>query len=121
MKPTVIDFQSMSGDSLTLKIKMVDSARAPYDVSWATVIKWKLARKNTDTVYLIEKALTAGVAVIHDMGPPEAYYITVDLVENDSKDLSGDFYHECELRDGSGKVVTAFIGTGTFIKDLITS
>jgi hypothetical protein len=43
------------------------------------------------------------------------------LVPADTADLSGKYYHECEIKDVSGKTKTVFWGTGRINADKVNA
>jgi len=112
------DFSMHSGDDRVLEVTINDSAGSAVDISTAT-ITWALSRISTTAVEpkgaaLLTKTLGAGVTLID--GPNGR--CDVALVEADTDDLAGSFYHEMQIVI-SGDTSTVMYGTVTIKKDLI--
>lgn len=113
--PSQIPFTMVSGDTKTLKVKCVGTNRLPYSLAEAISIKWQVA-KSVNSAAVIEKSLTDGVSSLQD---GDDWYIVVEIAEEDTEDLKGTYYHECEVRFSDGGVATPFAGDLEIKQDLI--
>lgn len=118
-KPTEINFTLVSGDSLTLRVKLVDRRGRPFDASAITQMRWHVARTvrtpEADRVIRKDQGL---MSIVQD---GDDWFLLVPIFPADSEDIKpGDYYHECELRDDAGTVLTPFTGICTIQEDMLT-
>ncbi len=116
------NFTITSGDDHVLTIKVDDGATTPVaiDISGFTVW-WHAARKSSSGKFSSTSSITKDNdlvfgAVITD-GPGGV--IEVTLVPVDTDDLSGDFFHEAQVRDLAGNISTVMTGDMTIKRDLV--
>jgi hypothetical protein len=121
MTATNQDVAMFSGDTRVLAFTVTQAGDStPVDLTGATAIKWKCARKLSggfSSTVTLSKALGAGITVTD----ADAGQLQVLLSPADTAALSGRFYHELEITDVAGNVSTVAIGTLTIAKDLITA
>ena len=100
----------VAGDYLDLVVTAVDGAGAPLNISGAANLRYSisaiLANGQPSGSPLLTRALGSGVAIT-DAG---AGLFVVTLENGATGDLSGPYYHEAELIDDDGRVVTLFQG-----------
>ena len=103
------DFEIWSGNSLDPLIVELDPS---IDLTGTQVVRWWVG-KNSKSVgmdVLIKKSShpNEGVSLSQDM--EGVWTVRIDLLPDDSEDLVGSFYHECEHVTNSGGVTTLFFG-----------
>lgn len=113
------DFSMHSGDDRVLTVTVLDSAGSAVNITGGT-ITWALSKQAADAVEpkgdaLITKSTSVGGVTITD-GPNGQCSVT--LVEADTADLAGTYYHEMQVVL-SGDTSTVLYGTATIKKDLI--
>ncbi len=109
-----------SGDDHTLNATIRDALEADdgvvVDLSGLMAAEWVLSKRK-NTVEIINKTLGSGITVVDAANGR----LDVTLVPADTADLSGKYYHECEIKDVSGKTKTVFWGTGRINADKVNA
>lgn len=98
------NFELWSGNHATLTIPVLNAAGAVVPITGAA-IKWVLS-KAVDSAALVTKTVGAGVTITNGAGG----IFTVALLPADTSSLWGIYYHEAEVTDGSGNIVTVLTG-----------
>ena len=99
------------GDTKRLHFTITDGSDAgtPLDISDA-IVTWQASKGTASRfsgVPVLTKTLAnGGVRFLDEMNGQ----VLVELLPADTQALSGNFYHELEIRDASGDVATAFVG-----------
>lgn len=93
------------GDSKELVITVTDDDGNFTDLSGATAT-WKLFRTYT-TPPLVQKSTADGGITISD---PLSGQFTVNLVESDTNNIHGQYFHEARLEDLRGYVTIVTVG-----------
>jgi hypothetical protein len=107
-----------SGDSLVIRIRVVDENGDPLDVSTAE-IAYAIAKKAGSTTLVAKSSADADEITVVD-GAGTGDEIQVQLVPGDTDALKGaDYYHECQITDGDGNVYTVMAGTFTIETDQV--
>jgi hypothetical protein len=100
-----------SGDSLIIRIRVVDDAGAPIDLSGA-VIRYEIAQTAGKTA-LVSKSSADG-AITTGAGAGTNDEIVIPILPADTAPLAhrdDGYYHECEVTDVAGNVYTVMAGT----------
>ncbi len=114
-----LDFEMVSGDTKKLKITINNSDDTPYDITGSTDIKWQLFINNTPE---ISKDLGAGIIITDGVNG----ILTISIDPADTDNLEGTYFHELQIKDASGNVLTPRnpdnfdCGEAKIHKDLIT-
>ncbi len=111
------NFEMHQGDTKRLLVSIKDPDGAAISLVGAQSIKWWVARKVTSTTRLLEKAVSTGVTVTDAAGG----LVTIELAPDDTKLVSGDYYHELEVIDAAGDIGTVLRGTITIVRALVTN
>lgn len=106
------NFSMYSGDTKFIDITIVDGNDVPVEIT-GTTIKWVVKRNVRSSVNNVLKTTTDGISIID----PLVGKFQVKLDPEDTDRLSGEFYHEAELKDVQGNVSTILTGTLTIIID----
>lgn len=107
------NFIMCSGDTRTLTVTVNDRVTGdPIDLTGAS-IAWVLAKNNKSTAE-IEKSVGSGITV----ATPASGVFVVTINPADTTDLDGIYYHEAQVTDASGRVVTVMRGRATIETDL---
>ncbi|WP_026694072.1 hypothetical protein [Peribacillus kribbensis] len=108
MTATNQSFTMMAGDSLILTVSVTDENGQPLSLTGASV-KWVAKKRVNSLENDILKTSDNGVSITGSE-------LKIKLDPTDTKDLSGTYYHECELTDSVGNVSTIFKGYVTVEK-----
>lgn len=111
------DIEVSAGDDNIFEVSVQDQNGDPKTLVGAQAIRWWVARKVTSSARVIEKALASGITVTD----PAGGVLQIAIDADDTEGLKGDYYHELEVVDSSGKVQTVLIGTVTVVRTLITN
>lgn len=118
------NFSMKSGDSRTITVTVDDGAIPPVAVDISGFdVWWEMSPLSSSGAFsgtptLQKDSLLAGGVAITD-GPNGVFQVT--LAPTDTDPLSGDFYHEAQVKDGSGNISTVLTGKITIGRDLITA
>jgi hypothetical protein len=113
------NFEISAGDDLILTFQAED-ASSPDPTLYGATIKWWAAR-SADAApedVVIEKSTEDSPSDV-EIVDPEALIFTVTLHRADTIELFRDYYHECQVIDAEGKVLTVTAGTMTVRRTLI--
>ena len=122
MSAPALDFEIYQGDTTKLRVSVVDSDDAVFNLTGCT-IRWWFSKQTASNPYvfsktaLITKSIGSGITVISAI----AGTLTIDLASIDTRTLKGDFYHELEVVDSLGQIQTVLNGTMTILEALITN
>lgn len=105
-------FEMYSGDTRTLTVTVRDTSGAAVDLTGATA-RWALAKK-VGQAALVSKSTGSGIELT-DAANGE---FTVTLDPADTADLVGDYWHEAEVTDSAGRVVTVFQARASIKQDI---
>ncbi len=113
-----------SGDTHTLTVTVDDGATPPavVDITGAT-IWWWASRLSSNGKFSATATLqkdnagTGGITITDALNGE----FQVTLAPADTATLAGEFYHEAQIRDGSGNISTVLTGTLTIKRDLVTA
>lgn len=108
------DFEMFAGDTPTLGFTVADANGDPMDLNGAT-IRWQAARSVNSRPPLIEKSIGSGISVTN----AALGQFDVALAATDTENLRGALYHEAEIIDDQGNVITVIAGTMTVTPTLI--
>lgn len=114
---TEFDFEMHQGDTKRIVVTVKTPAGVVISLIGAQSIKWWVAKKVTSTTRLLEKAVGTGITVtdaLHGV-------LQITISPNDTKTVSGPFYHELEVVDSTGDIGTVLRGTMTVVKALVTN
>lgn len=114
--PSEQDFEIRSGDAVTLEVDVTsDIIDSLYDdaTDMEFLVAWSPYAPTSDIV--IFKTFSNDEIVIVD--PTASLKFAVQLLEADTKDLSGKYYYEARLLQGSN-VTTVTVGTVNIIRTL---
>ena len=111
------DFEMHQGDTKRLAVSVKDPAGAAVSLIAAESIKWWVARRVTSTTRLLEKSVGSGITVTNAAGG----LLTISINPDDTKTVSGDYYHELEVIDAAGDIGTVLRGTMTIVRALVTN
>ena len=107
------DFEIVSGDNSSVQFDVTNQSGAVVDITSATAT-WALARRNHSTT-LVSKTVGDGITIVD--GPNGVLLVSLD--QTDTASLSGDYYHELQIVQSSGRKTTAAYGTASVLTDLI--
>lgn len=96
------NFSMFSGDTKNLIAKVTNEDNLPADLTGASA-KWALKESIDSASNLIFKATPVDIFIINNE-------VHIKLNPDDTKSLSGAYYHECEITDAAGNVSTIFFG-----------
>lgn len=102
----------VAGDDKEIVATIVDEAGAAVDTTGSTATY--VIAEEPGGVAIISKTVGSGIAV---GGGASNNEVTITIDDNDTITFSGQYYHELELIDTTGKVYTAFVGYITFLPD----
>jgi hypothetical protein len=106
------NFEIYAGDSKNITVTVTNADGSPIDLTGAT-IKWALKKRVSSPADITKETNTnAGISVAN----PTTGVFLIPLKPDDTKDLSGVFYHEAEVTDGVGNVSTVLTGEVTIHK-----
>jgi hypothetical protein len=111
------NFEMHQGDTKFLHIAVKDPAGVAVSLVGAKSIKWWVAKKVTSTTRLLEKASSSGITVTNAAGG----LLTISIAPDDTKLVSGDYYHELEVVDATDHVATILRGTMSIVRALVTN
>lgn len=112
-----MNVKMVSGDTKTLRIKVIGTDRLPYSLAEAVRIDWQLAKTVSAATPLLSKEMADEGTGIYQNG--DDWFIDVNLAPTDTEDLSGEYYHECQITMSDGAIATPFAGTFEIVKDLV--
>jgi len=114
-----LNFSMHQGDTKRLSVAVKDPAGVAISLVAAQSIKWWVARKVTSTTRLLEKSdeTDEGITVTNAAGG----LLTIEIDPDDTKTVSGDYYHELEVIDSAGDIGTVLRGTMTIVRALVTN
>lgn len=116
-KTSEVDFNLVRGDSVLLRVELVDYYKKPFDPTAYTSARWCVA-KTSKGVVLLQKDF----ADISYETQDDRWYVTIPIGSEDTQDWKPDsYYHELELRDAVGGVLTPFTGKMVLQRDLNTA
>lgn len=95
------NFTIFAGDSKNIIAKVLDENNLPADLTGCS-IKWAL-KNSVDTIENLILKTTPNINIVGNE-------VHIKLVPDDTKNLVGTFYHECEVVDTAGDVSTIFTG-----------
>ena len=107
----------VSGDTKTIRVKCIGTDRLPYSLAEAVRIDWQLAKTVNSTTALLTKEMADDGTGIYQNG--DDWFIDINIAPDDTEDLAGDYYHECQVTMANGDIATPFSGTFTVVKDLV--
>ena len=114
--PSQIDFTMVSGDTKTLRVKIVGVDRQPFDLSGVSGATWAFAKNSAGPV-LFAKTLGDGVNIVQ-VG--DDWFTDIEIDPEDTEELkAGDYYHEAQLVLADGAIATPYSGLITIVRDLI--
>jgi hypothetical protein len=99
------NFSMYAGDSKNITITVTNDDGTVLNLTNATV-KWALKKRVKSTVNEIYKTTTDGIVITDSLNG----VIKINVTPNDTTNLSGMYYHECEVTDQSGNVSTVTTG-----------
>lgn len=113
------NFEISAGDDLILTFQ-AEGIDSPDATLYGATVKWWAARTREDAPenVVIEKSTEDSPSDV-EIVDPEALIFTVTLHRNDTLELFRDYYHECQIIDADGKVLTVTAGTMTVRRTLI--
>lgn len=106
----------VSGDTKKLRVRVIQPDRSPYSLAEMLTGVWKVAKTVKATAVITKTMADDQITPVQD---GENWYIEIDLEAADTEDLSGSFYHECQITKSDGTVATPFSGTVTIKEDLV--
>jgi hypothetical protein len=102
-----VNFQSFAGDSYWVRYDLFEADNVtPYEIDPGATAKFVLKRGVADPQNAIIKQSPAIIIAENK--------VTVYLSPADTLDLSGQYYHECELTE-NGEVFTIGFGNANFL------
>lgn len=109
----------VAGDYLDLVVTAVDGDGDPIDISGAAGMRYSisamLSNGEPTGPSLLTKSLGSGVALTNGA----AGVFTITLANGDTGGMPGVHYHEAEMIDSEGRVVTLFRGSIAVTRQLI--
>lgn len=109
----------VAGDYLDLVVTAVNAAGSPIDISDAQNIRYwisaGLANGQPVGAVLLMKSLGSGIAITNGVGG----VFVVTIANGDTGSMAGLRYHEAEMIDSDGRVVTLFKGVLQIAPQLI--
>ncbi len=111
----------VSGDTVELRIDVLDDSDVPVDLTGATAV-FKAARRQTDTTFVLDSTASPGPTATvgpNDDSPSIENRVTVLIPKELNEPLRGRFYFECEVTDLAGARQTVALGYLIFEPDLI--
>lgn len=113
-----------SGDSHTLTVTVDDGATPPVALNiTGFTIWWWASLMNSSGKFAatatLQKDNTGGGGVAITDAVNGKFQVT--LAPADTAALSGDYYHEAQVRDGSGNISTVLTGKLAIVRDLVTA
>lgn len=114
------DFPLVAGDSHLIEFAVTENGVAA-DLTGATALRWGCVKRRADGTFtgaaVVTKALGSGVEITDAAGG----VIQVTLDPDDTAELpAGAYYHELELTDAGGAVITLATGTLNLAANLLT-
>lgn len=113
------NFEISAGDDLILTFQ-AEAIDTPDPTLYGATVKWWAARSRSDLPdeAVIQKSTEDSPSDV-EIVDPEALIFTVTLHRDDTIELFRDYYHECQVIDADGKVLTVTAGTMTVRRTLI--
>ena len=113
-----------SGDSHTITVTVDDGATPPaaVDISGYTIWWWASRLSSSGkfaTTATLQKDNAGGGGIAITDAANGKFQIT--LAPADTASLTGEFYHEAQVRDGTGNISTVLTGKLTIARDLVTA
>lgn len=105
------NFTMFSGDTKLVIIPVTKPDKSAADLNGASA-KWILQDEDGVT-NVLSKQSPETIAIVN------SNEIQIKLLPNDTKDLIGTFYHECEITDQAGNVSTVSTGFITIVKSAV--
>lgn len=109
------DFEMFQGDYKVFAGQVTDPAGSPVDLTGFTAVRWQMSKSASKRPPQLEKSIGDGVVITSAVDGE--FEVTLDSA--DTEDLKGDFYHEVEVKDASGRPATVLSGTITILPALI--
>jgi hypothetical protein len=103
------NFELFAGDDAILRVTVTDEDGDALDITGMTV-DWALVRKVGDTPILTKETGGGGITLT----TPASGILDIALTDANTSDLSGNYWHQVVLTDGSGNISTVTIGQGRF-------
>jgi hypothetical protein len=116
LAPT-LDFEMHQGDTKRLRVYVKDPDGVAISLVAAQSIKWWVAKKVTSTVRLVEKGVGTGITVVSAVNGE----LLIELEPDDTKAVSGEYYHELEVIDSAGDIGTVLTGAITIARALVSN
>ena len=107
-------FTLYAGDSALLQVTTRNSDGSRVDLSGSDLF-WVLSKTVSEAPDVTKDSSGNGISVTD----AEQGEFQIELVPSDTEALSGNFYHEAELRDPTGNEITIFVGDLTIKKTAI--
>lgn len=110
---TIQNYSMISGDSKIVTVSLTDISGVAVDVSTAGTAIYKIASNpNADSVVYVTKTLSSGITI-------SGGTVSIGLSPSDTENLSGAYYHELFIVDGSGQQFRPVQGKVTIERNLI--
>lgn len=112
------NFKATAGDTTPVYVVVRDQAGEVMDLTGASA-RWMVSRgtpaRFSPQVLLTKSTANGGITIT---AAPEGEML-IDLQPSDTRNLTGDYYHELELVDGNGAVTTPLSGLMTVTRALV--
>ncbi len=116
------DFSMVSGDSRRLRIKvwLDDAMTTPKDLTGSSSVRWEMHTappQDAGSAPLVQKSLASGISLVDPQNGE--FLVTLSPADTETID-AGTYYHESEVIDSAGDVITVTIGEVVLYADAIT-
>ena len=110
------NFSMFSGDDKLLRVTITDANNGdlPFNLTGTTSTIWKAGRTSSSAVK-VTKTLGSGITITDAVNG----ILEITLTPADTAALQGDYYHELQIVDASGKKRTVLAGTASIDDDLV--
>ena len=116
------DFTMVSGDSRRLLFRTYtdDTLQTRKDLTGSGSVRWEMHSappQDAGSAPLVQKSLTSGISITDPVNGE--FLVIIDPADTEAI-AAGFYYHEAEVIDSAGDVVTVAIGDVTMYADAIT-